>query len=246
MNERLSGKRILVVGASSGIGRAIAAGAAAAGARVAVTARRAEKLAEIDAVPIVGDVSADDDCDRIVADAVAALGGLDGVVYAVGSSPLVPLTDATGDDWRGVFATNVIGAALILSRAAPHLLEADGRAVVLSSKATAAPFPDLSLYTTSKIALDGLLRCLPLEFPGLRVTRATIGNTMGTEFADAWNADRLQAASERWLASGVLGTGGLMHVDQVAEAVLFALTSSAFIPDLSIIDHETDDGSPPG
>ena len=158
--ERLNDKRVLVVGASVGIGRAVAAGAAAAGVRVVATARRADKLAELDAVTIAGDVTDDADCERFVTGAVDELGGLDGVVYTVGASPLLPIAEATGDDWHRVFATNVIGTALVLTKAAPHLLESNGRAVVLSSKAVSDPFPDLSLYTTSKIALDGLLRCL--------------------------------------------------------------------------------------
>jgi len=238
------GMRLLVIGASAGIGRAVAEGAAAAGARVAAAARRGDKLAELDALAIAGDVAEEDDCRRIVDTAVAELGGLDGLVYAVGASPLLPLADATSADWHSVFATNVIGAALTVTRAAPHLLETDGRAVVLSSKAASDPFPDLSLYSTSKVALDGLLRCLPREFPGLRVTRVEVGNTAGTEFATAWDPERLQAAVERWSASGVLGTGGLMHVDQVVEAVLFVLTSRAYLPDLAVIDHETDTGEP--
>ncbi len=241
----LTDKRVLVIGASAGIGRAVAAGVAAAGGRVAAAARRAGALAELDAVAIPGDVTVDADCARIVDDALTKLGGLDAVVYTVGASPLMPLAEATSADWHKVLATNVVGAAQIITRAAPHLLKTDGRVVVLSSKAVIEPFPDLSLYSTSKVALDGLLRCLPLEFPGLRVTRVVVGNTIGTDFANAWDADRLQAAVERWTASGVLGTGGLMHVDQVAEAVLFALSSTAYIPELAVIDHESDDGSAP-
>ena len=241
----LDGKRILVVGASSGIGRTVATIAAASGARVAASARRADRLADLDAFAVPGDVRNETDCHRIVDDAVGELGGLDGLVYGVGMSMLKPLADATMDDWRMVFESNVFGAALVVGRAAPHLVAADGRAVVLSSKAVRDPFPDLSLYTTSKIALDGLLRCLPREFPGLLVSRVVIGNTIGTEFADSWDAAALEAASNRWAESGVLGTGGLMHPEQVATSVLFALAGPAFIDDIAVIDSATDDGSPP-
>lgn len=236
----LTDRRLLVVGASSGIGRQVAVEAAEAGARVVAAARRADLLAELDAHPVVGDVGIDADCDRIVAEAVDHLGGLDGVVFAVGASPLLPLVEATADDWHRVFGCNVIGASRIACAAAPHLLEADGRLVVLSSKAVNNPFPHLTLYSTSKIALDGLLRCLPGEFPGLRVTRVVVGNTMGTDFAAAWDHDQLAASSEQWAASGVLGTGGLMTPDMVSEAVRFALTSKAYLPDVWVIDHEND------
>jgi NAD(P)-dependent dehydrogenase (short-subunit alcohol dehydrogenase family) len=236
----LDGLRLLVVGASAGIGRAVADRASRGGARVVASARRADRLAELDAHVVVGDVTDDDDCDRIVAEAVTHLGGLDGVVYTVGASPLLPLADATSADWQGVFATNVVGAAQIVSAAAPHLLAADGRVIVLSSKAAADPFPHLSLYSTSKVALDGLLRCLPKEFPGLRVTRVVVGNTSGTEFADTWDPEQLNESIDHWAKSGVLGTGGIMTVDQVAESVLFALTSAAYLPHIAVIDHETD------
>jgi len=207
---------------------------------VVVSARRADRLDELDAHTVVGDVTRDDDCRRIVEEAVEHSGGLDAIVYTVGASPLLPLVDATSADWQAVFATNVIGAAQVVAAAAPHLLATDGRAVVLSSKAAADPFPHLSLYGTSKVALDGLLRCLPKEFPGLRVTRVIVGNTAGTEFADGWDADRLTESIRHWAEIGVLGTGGLMTVDQVAESVIFALTSAAHLTDLAVMDHETD------
>lgn len=173
----LEDKRVLVIGASSGIGRAIAEAASGRGARVVASARRAERLQELDAAAVVADVRSQSDCHRIVDETIATLGGLDGLVYCVGMSMLKPLSDASMDDWRHVFEANVFGAALVMARAAPHLLESGGRAVLISSKAVRDPFPDLSLYTTSKFALDGLIRCLPTEYPGLLVTRLVVGNT---------------------------------------------------------------------
>lgn len=236
---------MLVVGASSGIGRAVASMAAERGARVAAVARRADRLTELDAVPIPGDVSDDAGARRVVEGAVDALGGLDGLVYAVGMSMLRPLAEASMDDWRQVFDANVFGAAVVTATAAPHLVESGGRAVLLSSKAVRDPFPDLTLYTTSKIALDGLIGCLPREFPGLLVSRVVVGNTAETEFAMSWDPDALDAAVARWAELGVLGTGGLMHPDQVAAAVLFALAGPAHVDDLAVIDSADDDGSPP-
>ena len=78
----LAGERILVVGASSGIGRALAIASVAAGAQVVLCARRANRLQEaIDegggGSAVVADVRRAPDCERLVAEAVAALGGLD-------------------------------------------------------------------------------------------------------------------------------------------------------------------------
>ena len=93
----LEGRRLLVVGASSGIGRAIAVTAANAGARVALGARRSDRLAEAvvecgsGALAWPADVRDPDACDVLVANAVTALAGLDAVVYAAGVSDMALL-----------------------------------------------------------------------------------------------------------------------------------------------------------
>ncbi|MCH7788631.1 MAG: SDR family oxidoreductase [Acidobacteria bacterium] len=240
----LSDKRILVVGASSGIGRTVAQMAVDSGAAVVGSARRADLLETLDAHSVVADVTLDGDPQRIVDVAVGHLSGLDAVVYCVGVSPLLTMADATAEDWSRVFAANVTGAAMVMSSAAPHLLASNGRAIALSSKSVRRPFPDLSLYSTSKIALDGLLRCLPVEFPGLLVTRVVVGNTAGTDFAGHWDSDRMEEALVKWVDSGVLG-GGMMHADQVAEAVLVAVGSAGHLDDIAVIDTVGDDGSAP-
>ena len=241
MELDLSGQRVLVVGASSGIGRAIAELAIGYGASVAASARRAENLAEIDgAVALPGDVRDEAVCGRIVDDAVAALGGLDALVYAVGMSPLKAMADATQDEWRAVMETNVIGAALMTAAAAPHLEERRGRAVYLSSKATRRPFPNLAMYTTSKYALDGLLHCIRAEYPNLAVTRAVVGNTEGTDFGSSWDPDEMDKALALWVESGVIGSMGMMHPNGVAQAILAVLAARVTIDDIAIIDREGD------
>lgn len=241
----MHGKRVLVVGASSGIGAAVARGAARRGARVAVCGRRVERLEELSAVDpaifaLCGDVRDEASIRSVVARAAEAFGGLDAVVYAVGVSPLKSLAEATQDDWRAVLDSNLIGAALVSAASAPHLIASGGRLLLLSSKSVRRPFPDLSLYATSKIALDGLIRCLPGEFPGLRVCRIVVGNTLGTEFATGWNEADLSAAVERWAASGVLGEsdgGGLMEPEHVADTILHVLVSPAHLDDVAVLDH---------
>ena len=118
MSVGLEGRRVLVVGASAGIGRAIAGQFVARGAQVAFCARRPDILraavAEAGGGAVVaGDVRVAEDCDRVVTDAVAALGGLDAVCYSAAVSPLRLLADTTADDWRAVLETNVVGAALV-------------------------------------------------------------------------------------------------------------------------------------
>jgi NAD(P)-dependent dehydrogenase (short-subunit alcohol dehydrogenase family) len=238
----LADRRVLVVGASSGIGAAIARRAGATGARVAVGARRADKLAALAtqlpgglALPL--DVRDEAAVRAAVDEVVDAFGGLDAVVYATAVSPLAPMEEATAADWRDVLDTNVVGAALVAAATAPHLVAAGGRFVALSSKAVRQPFAHLGLYATSKAALEGLLRCLPVEFPGLLVTKVTVGNTHGTDFAAGWAAAPLDAALRRWTAQGVLGSGHTMHPDEVADAVLGVLRATSHVEEIAVLEH---------
>jgi NAD(P)-dependent dehydrogenase (short-subunit alcohol dehydrogenase family) len=247
--KELAGQRLLVLGASSGIGAAIARRAAAAGARVAVSARRSghlEDLALPDGLVLTADVRDETAVRRVVDDAATAFGGLDAIVYATAVSPLLPMADATAGDWSDVLATNLVGAALASAAGAPHLLASGGRLVLLSSKAAGQPFADLGLYSTSKAALDGLARCLPVEFPGLLVTRVVVGNTHSTDFASSWDATALGAAMERWIAAGVLGSGYTLHPDDVAHAVLNVLSSTAHIETLAVLEHPATVAGAPG
>src|SRR5687768_3681854 len=123
----LEGSRVLVVGASSGIGRVLGLQAAAAGASVAFAARRRELVDSAAAeagggsVGLVCDVRDEASCAAVVADAVAALGGIDAVVYATAIDVLVRIADAPASVWADTFATNVFGAGLITAAALPHL-----------------------------------------------------------------------------------------------------------------------------
>ena len=242
MPKELAGQRMLVIGASSGIGAAVVRLAAGGGAMVAASARRADKLEGVvaglpQAIVLPADVRDAVSIRSAVDGAVAAFGGLDAVIFATAVSPLVPMADATLADWRDVLDTNVVGCALVAAAVAPHLVASNGRLVVLSSKAVRQPFADLGLYSTSKVALDGLIRCLPIEFPGLHVTRVMVGNTHSTAFADAWDPVLLDASMHKWIAQGVLGSGKTMHPDEVAEAILTVLTSPTYIEDLAVLEH---------
>lgn len=240
----VDGKRILVVGASSGVGAAVARMAHDRGAHVAVSARRAKALEAMAAgsprmFALPGDVREATAGRTLVEGAVAALGRLDAVVYTVGMSPLVPLAEATQQQWREVLDSNLIGAAMVSVAAAPHLLRSDGRLVLLSSKSVRRPFPDLTLYSTSKIALDGLIRCLPGEFPGLRVTRVVVGNTAGTDFTASWDPEALDAAVRRWAESGVLDedAAATMNPEDVADTILHTIGAAGHIDDVAIVEH---------
>ncbi|HET9728892.1 MAG TPA: SDR family NAD(P)-dependent oxidoreductase [Acidimicrobiia bacterium] len=191
MSGRLDGRHVLVIGAGTrasddpdapiGNGRAISIVAAREGAAVACcdidrgaaeeTARLVEKEGGR-AIVVVGDASDADDVARIVADAHAELGGLDGLVCNVGIGLGRGLAETTVDEWDRVQAVNVRAHFLACRETLPVM--PDGGAIVLiSSIAGIVAGTRIPSYDTSKAALGGLVRHVALEGAG-RAIRANV------------------------------------------------------------------------
>jgi NAD(P)-dependent dehydrogenase (short-subunit alcohol dehydrogenase family) len=226
----LAGKPILVVGASSGIGRATALLLARDGARVALAARRLDRLeagardAGAGAIALACDVRDPGACESAVARAAEALGGLDGIVYAAGASALTRLDAATADDWRLAFETNVLGAALVTRSALPHLLAARGRAVYLASIAAwdRPPRIGLGVYMATKAALEKMIEVWRAENRQVGFTSIVLGDTM-TNFGAGWDRASIDAFVKDWAARGQLYERA-MAPESVAAQVLHALS----------------------
>jgi NAD(P)-dependent dehydrogenase (short-subunit alcohol dehydrogenase family) len=242
----LQGHRILVVGASSGIGRSVGLQAAAAGADVAFAARRTDRLNAAVAeaggrsVAIRCDVRNDEHCAQAVAQAVECFGGLDAVVYGAGTSPLTKSHDATGDIWREVLETNVIGAAQVARAALPHLEASGGRLMFLGSSSVGRPYPGLVPYTTTKAALHEMARGLRGEYPWLRVTTFIVGPTM-SEFADGWDPVLTGEMFDRWSKEGYPAAGAVMTNEDMADQVLRVLASGARIEEILVMPDPVSD-----
>ncbi len=204
----LNGRRILVVGASAGIGQAFARSAAAAGAEVVVSARRLDKLQELVAElgrghAIACDVVDAGACAAMVADAVAVLGGLDLVLYTAGTAVLAPLGQADADAWRSSYEVNVVGPAMVAQAAVPHLSEA-GFVGFLSSEAVHEFRWGMGTYAASKAALNVAIHYWRNEHPDRRFSRIVIGATMPTDFGNNFtDVELLTEALEKWASSGV-------------------------------------------
>jgi NAD(P)-dependent dehydrogenase (short-subunit alcohol dehydrogenase family) len=226
--------RLLVVGASSGIGRAVALLAARDGTDVVAAARRADRLDELPVRTVVCDARRAEDCEAVVAAAVAQLGGLDAVVYAAGVSPLVAVADADADVWHEVLETNVVGAALVVRAALPHLIAASGCAVFLSSDSVPRPYPGLVAYAASKAALDTLVAGWRAECPEVTFTRVAVGPTV-TGFADGWSPERAAVYFTRWEAEAYMAPAQpIMTPDQVAAEVLHIVRSPVGLDDVVV------------
>ena len=242
----LEGLRLLVMGASSGIGRAVAQLAGRSGARVALAARRLDRLeqaareAGAQALAVRCDARDADECRRAVAATVAAFGGLDALVYATGMSPLVMLEEASREEWREVLETNLVGAALVTAAAVPHLKQSGGHAVYVSSYSVREPLPGLALYRVSKVALDALIEGWRSEYPDVDFTRAMLGNTTGTEFANAWGPERTASAIRLWIDRGLFPAPTMMPVEVAAEAIVSVLAVRGYVDDIAIMPRQRD------
>jgi NAD(P)-dependent dehydrogenase (short-subunit alcohol dehydrogenase family) len=233
--SELAGRRVLVVGASAGIGRAIAEASVAAGGRVVGAARRAELLEKVDGLAgaVQADVRNPADCARLVAEAIATLGGLDALVYCPALVALAGLADTDAELWRAVLETNVVGAALVTSAAVPHLLETGGRVVYLSSDAVSRVQPGLVAYLTSKAALDTLLAGWRNEQAGIDFTRVIVGPTL-TGAADGWDPALAGEYFALWEAGRYTQFDRIMEPAQVAGEVIRVLASPIAVRDVEV------------
>lgn len=227
-SERLVGRRILLIGGSSGIGRVVGQTLCAAGAKVAFAARRRELCEQAaaessgTAIGLRCDVTDEAQCDQVVADAVDGLGGLDDVVYSTGLISLIGLAEADAGIWRRTLETNVMGASLVTRAALPHLKVSGGTVVYLSSVSSrGGPWPGLGLYTASKAALNRMIETWRCEYPELGFARILVGPTASGSTGSEFHPSALAHLARH----GVLGltSGVLSPPTSVASAVMHVL-----------------------
>lgn len=224
--------RIVVVGASSGLGRCIGVGLAQRGARVALLARRVERLEKAAAEAGSGtfalecDTTDADSCRSAIDRAAAELGGIDALIFTPAIGPLAKLVDTDAETWRRVLDTNVVGATLVTSAAVSHLTATGGTAVYLSSVSASLtpPWPGLGAYAVSKAALDKLVEAWRAEHPTVGFTRLVVGESAGGEgdsmtgFADAWDPELAAELAPQWIARRYM-SGALIEADELVSVV---------------------------
>jgi NAD(P)-dependent dehydrogenase (short-subunit alcohol dehydrogenase family) len=234
--------RVVVIGASSGLGRCIGVGLARRGATVALMARRATRLE--DAAKEAGpgtlafscDVTDSESVGAAIGGAASALGGIDGLVYTPAIGPLAALADTDADTWRRVFDTNVIGAATVTAAALPHLAASRGVALYLSSVSASLtpPWPGLGAYGVSKAALDKLVEAWRSEHPEIGFTRVVVGDCVGGEgdsmtgFADEWDPEVMMSFHSVWQSRNYLA-GAFVDVGDLTSIVDSVLRGGASI-----------------
>nr|XP_043617752.1 11-beta-hydroxysteroid dehydrogenase A-like [Erigeron canadensis] len=186
-SEDLSGKVVLITGASSGIGEHVAYEYASKGARLALAARREDRLQVVadrcrqigchDVIVIQADVSEARDCKRMVDQTLHHFHRLDHLVNNAGISQVCMLEDAQDiTNLRPVMDINFWGSVYTTKFAIPHLRDSGGRIIVLSSSASWIPLPRMSIYNASKAALMQFYETLRVEFGSdIKITIVTPG-----------------------------------------------------------------------
>lgn len=178
MTDTFTNRVVLITGASSGIGAELARQFAQTGARVALCARRADRLHDVsaecqtygaDTLAIVGDVSVEADCHRIIAETVTHFGRLDILVNNAGmgaSGPFDTITDLT--IFETLMRVNFLGSVWCSAAALPHLKATKGQLVAISSLTGLTGVPKRTAYAATKHAVAGF-------FDSLRIELATSG-----------------------------------------------------------------------
>jgi NAD(P)-dependent dehydrogenase (short-subunit alcohol dehydrogenase family) len=239
MAADLAGARVLVVGASTGIGRRVGIEAIRAGAEVVFAARSRDKLEAAAAeagggTVVVGDVREPADCTRILDETVAALGGIDLMVFATGVSPLMPMEETPPETFHNVFATNTIGALLLLTDAASRLAPG-GIVAYLSSDSVGAAYPGMVHYAASKAALDQGVDGLRMEFPETRFLRIAVGPTAGTAIALDYDPD-VTARMLPQMLRFARGTEKFMTATDLGELIVEMLAPALRHRDIEVED----------
>ena len=164
----LKNAAVLVTGGSCGIGLETARILRQRGARVAMCARHKEMLEaaakEVDAFPIVADVSKEDDVQRMIGEVVKEFSDYNVLINNAGFGAFAPLVELTSDEFFRVWQTNVLGAMVVARESAKHFIgRSYGNIVNLSSTAGQRGFANGTAYCSSKFAVQAMTECWRAE-----------------------------------------------------------------------------------
>jgi NADP-dependent 3-hydroxy acid dehydrogenase YdfG len=251
MSNALEGTVALVTGASSGIGEATARALAAEGAKVAVAARRLERLERLaeeiggdggTALAIESDITDQAQAIGAVDRTVGELGRLDIVVNNAGQMLLGPIEGAPTEEWDRMIDLNLKGLINTTHAAIPHLLDAaadTGRGcadvVNISSVAGRIARAGSGVYNLTKFGVGAFSESLRQEFAGRRI-RSTIiePGAVETELSDHIRDGVREQVRKRFEDMEIL------RADDIAEAIAFAVTRPAHVSLNEVLIRPTD------
>jgi NAD(P)-dependent dehydrogenase (short-subunit alcohol dehydrogenase family) len=228
--------RVVVTGASSGIGRAAAERLVARGAKVALWARRAEELAALAeelgeaAVAVPCDVSDPEAVTAAARESESRMGLVNGLVNAAGLADPRPLAELDADAWHRTIGVNLSGTFFPCHAIAQRLRDegAAGSIVNVGSELSAMGMPSYSAYCASKFGVIGLTKALAAELaPDIRVNALCPGPVdtpmLAGEFALAPDPERARVEENQRPPMARIGQPG-----EMADAAVWLLADAAF------------------
>jgi len=246
MTALLQGKVALVTGASSGIGEATALVLARAGARVAIAARRRERLDGVarrivdlrsESLVLEADVAKVPEAESIVEQTMARWGRLDVLVNNAGVMLLSPVDRARVEDWQRMLDLNLLGLMVVTRAALPHMRrQKDGHVVNISSTAGRVANPDASVYAATKFGVGAFSEALRREVyrDGIRVTVVEPG-AVATELRDHVPDPDTRERIDTWARSM-----RQLRSEDVAAAILYAVSQPPHVNVNEILLRPTD------
>lgn len=234
-NHSIADSTALITGASQGIGAATARAFAAAGANVAVLARRREPLEtvvedleavnDINAVAVLADITDDAAVQRAVEQAKDALGGIDILVNnaGIGGVDYARFEEASACAIHNVIETNLTGAILVTRAALPSIRERQGNIIFVGSSAAMRPRPGSAVYAASKWGLRGFAQSLEAHAGADGVAVTSIHTSL--------------VRTDRWAD---VPPGGGAEPDEIAEAILYAATQPSHTTVSELTLHRRD------
>jgi NADP-dependent 3-hydroxy acid dehydrogenase YdfG len=225
---KLSGKVALVTGASSGIGEATALALAAEGARVAITARRAQRLHDLaerirqaggEALPIEADVADEAQASEMVGRVLRESGRLDLLLNVAGMGVAAPFQNTTTAEYRQMVDVNILGVLYPIHAALPAMKrQGDGHIVIVSSGTGRYIHPS-TVYSGTKHAISAIAESLRREIgkDWIRVTCIEPG-AVKTGFTSRMREEVRRSVDQR------LGDMEQLEAEDIAGAILYAVT----------------------
>lgn len=242
-SKRLAGKTALITGASKGLGKAMALSLAGAGAHIALVARDATKLNDVNseiesaggtASVFLADVSQEESVRQLERDVTSQLGQIQILINNAGTNIRKNLIDFTLDEWRTVLDTNLTSVFLMCRSFVPHMKGTGyGRILNMSSIMSHVSLPGRTAYSSSKTALLGLIRALAQE---LAADGITVNGISPGPFATEMNIPVMENPESNALFLSSIPIGRWGRVEEVGTLALYLCSEDAgFITGTDIV-----------